>query len=163
MNIFGLSDKEVIESRKKYGNNSLSKIKQESIFELFKESLGDPIIKILLIALCIKIVFLIKDFNIFETIGIMIAVFISSFISTISEYGSEKTFQKMQEEASNIKCKVKRNNKVMEVNIDDIVKNDIVILEQGDKIPADGIIIDGEITTDEKDLNGETKEQEKTI
>ena len=158
MNIFGLSDKEVEESRKKYGSNDISKIKSESIFELFKESLGDPIIKILLVALIIKIVFLIKDFDIFETVGILLAILISSFISTISEYGSQKAFIKMQEEASIINCKVKRNNKIIELPINEIVKDDIVIVEQGDIIPADGYIIDGEITTDEKSLSGENKE-----
>ena len=115
MNTNGLSDKEVLESRKKYGSNTLSKIKSDSLFELFLESLGDPIIKILLIALIIKVVFLIKSFDIFETIGILIAILISSFVSTISEYGSEKAFIKMQEEASNIKCKVKRNNKIITI------------------------------------------------
>lgn len=161
MNTNGLTDKEVIESRKKYGSNTLSKIKSESLFELFLESLGDPIIKILLIALGIKIVFLIKDFDIFETIGILIAIFISSFVSTISEYGSEKAFIKMQEESEKIKCKVKRNNKIIEIPLEEIVVNDIILLEQGDKIPADGIIVDGSILVDESALSGESKEKEK--
>lgn len=161
MNTKGLNDKEVLESRKKYGSNELSKTKNETIIQLFFESLSDPIIKILLIALAIKIIFLINDFNIYETIGILIAILVSSFISTISEYGSQKAFIRMQQEASLIKCRVKRNNSIKEISINEIVKNDIVILEQGDKIPADGIIIEGNITTDESSLNGETKEQEK--
>ena len=157
----GLTNKEVEENRKKYGSNTLSKIKSESIFSLFLESLGDPIIKILLIALGIKTFFLIKSFDIFETIGILIAVFISSFISTISEYGSQKAFIKMQEEIESIKCKVKRNNKITEISIEDIVKNDVILLEQGDRIPADGIIIEGSITVDESSLTGESKEKQK--
>lgn len=161
MNTNGLTDKEVLESRKKYGSNTLSKIKSESIIELFLESLGDPIIKILLIALGIKIVFLIKDFDIFETIGILIAVFISSFVSTISEYGSNKVFIKMQEESEKIKCKVKRSNKIIEIPIEDIVKNDVILLETGDRIPADGIIIEGNIFVDESSLTGESKEIQK--
>lgn len=163
MNTNGLNEKEVLESRKKYGSNSLTNIKSESLLELFLESLSDPIIKILLVALAIKIFFLIQDFDIFETVGILIAILISSFISTISEYGSQKAFKKMQEEASLINCKVKRDNKIIEVPINDIVKNDLVILEQGDKIPADGIVIDGEISVDESSINGESKEQEKTL
>ncbi len=161
MNTTGLSKNEVLESRKKYGNNSISKINPPTIFQLFIESLGDPIIKILLIALGIKIIFLIKDFDIFETIGILIAVFVSSFISTISEYGSQKTFIRMQEEASATIVKVKRDNQILQVPIEEIVINDIVILEQGDKVPADGIIIDGLISIDESSLTGESKEQEK--
>ncbi len=161
MNTNGLTDKEVLESRKKYGTNTLTKIKLDSFIDLFLESLGDPIIKILLIALGIKIVFLIKDFDIFETIGILIAVLISSFVSTISEYGSNKTFIKMQEDSEMIKCKVKRNNKIIEIPIEEIVKNDIVLLESGDKIPADGIVIDGVISTDESSITGESKEIQK--
>lgn len=85
----GLTDKEVIESRNKYGRNILSSKKRESFFKLFLESLGDPIVRILLIALGIKVVFLIRDFDWYETVGIVIAIFIASLISTISEYGSE--------------------------------------------------------------------------
>ena len=79
----------------------------------------------------------------------MIAIFVATFISSLSEYGSEKAFNKMQEDASKIKCKVKRNGKIVEEKIDDIVVNDIVFLEPGDMITADGYIIDGEISVDE--------------
>lgn len=154
----GLTEKEVKENREKYGTNALKEIKTGSFWHLFLESLGDPIIKILLIALGIKVIFLLKDFDWYETIGIVIAIFVASFISTISEYGSEKAFKKLQEDASKIKCKVKREGTIREVSIDDIVKNDIVVLETGDKIPADGIIIEGSLSTDESSLNGETKE-----
>lgn len=156
--INGLNDKEVIEKRKKYGSNQISKIKKDSFLRLFFVSLGDPIIRILLIALGIKLVFLMKDFDWYETVGIVIAIFIASFISTISEYGSEKAFEKLQEETSKIKCRVKRNGKISEIPIDEIVVDDIVLLEAGDKIPADGKIIYGRIGVDESSLNGETKE-----
>ena len=159
----GLSDKEVIDNRKKYGTNQISKVKSEGFFQLLIASLGDPIIRILLIALGIKLVFLIKDFDWYETVGIVIAIFVASFISTISEYGSEKAFEKLQEESSKIKCRVKRNGKVTEISIDDIVVNDIVILESGDKVPADGKIIKGRVGVDESSLNGETKEVYKDI
>ena len=75
MNTNGLSNKEVLESRKKYGTNEITSKKNKSFFKQFVETLGDPIIKILLIALCIKTVFLFKDFDWFETLGIMIAFF----------------------------------------------------------------------------------------
>lgn len=159
----GLTDEEVAKSRQQYGNNSLKEIKANSFWHLFIESLGDPIIKILLIALAIKVIFLIKDFDWYETIGIVIAIFVASFISSISEYGSEKAFKSLQEEASKIKSKVKRNGKVVYIPIEEIVKDDIVILESGDKIPADGIIIEGTISVDESSLNGEAKEAEKVM
>lgn len=160
-NISGLNNEEVIESQKKYGKNIITIKNSNSFFSLLLESLGDPIIKILLIALMIKTIFLFKNFDWFETIGILIAIFVASFISTISEYGSEKAFNRLQEEASLIKCKVIREHKMLEISIDDIVVSDVVILQAGDKIPADGYLINGDITVDESALNGETKEQYK--
>lgn len=91
------------------------------------------------------------------------AIFLASFISTISEYGSEKAFQRLQEEASKIKCKVKRNSKKIEINIEEIVVGDIVFLSSGDKIPADGVVIKGSVTVDESSLTGETKEKNKEL
>ena len=157
----GLSEQEVIESRKKYGSNALVEKKPVSFLKLFIESLGDPIIKILLIALAIKVIFLIKSFDWYETIGIVIAIFLASFISSISEYGSNKAFEALKEEASKLKCKVKRNGKIIEINIDDVVVDDIVALSVGDKVPADGCLLDGSISLDESSLNGESKEKYK--
>ncbi len=154
----GLSEEEVIESRKKYGSNELSKVKKDSFFRILINTLGDPIIKILLIALAIKTIFLFKNFDWYETIGIVIAILLASFISTISEYGSEKSFEKLQDEVSKINCKVFRNGEKIEIPINDVVVNDIVSLEVGDKIPADGIVVKGKISVDESSLNGETKE-----
>ncbi len=154
----GLTDNEVIESRKKFGSNVINSSKKNSFIKQYIATLGDPIIRILLIALGIKTVFLIKNFDWYETVGIVIAIFLASFISTVSEYGSEKAFEKLQEESSKIKCKVLRNNKVVEVNIDEVVVGDIVLLESGDRIPADGEIIEGEITVDESSITGEAKE-----
>ena len=159
--INGLTDKEVLESRKKYGTNEINSTKMNSFLSLLIESLGDPIIKILLIALAIKTVFLFRNFDWFETIGILIAIFLASFISTISEYGSEKAFKKLQEESSKIKCKVKRNGKIKEIDTNEVVKNDLVVLEFGEKVPADGVLLEGELFVDESSLTGETKEVHK--
>ena len=124
----GLSDKEVIKSKEKYGTNEIKKSKTNSFLSLLIESLGDPIIKILLIALAIKVVFLFRDFDWFETLGILIAIFLASFISSISEYGSEKAFEKLKEESLKLKCKVKRNGKVTEISFDGVVVGDVVSL-----------------------------------
>lgn len=158
----GLTEEEVIKNRQKYGSNALENVDKVSFLKKLLESLGDPIIRILIIALGIKTVFLIKDFDWYETVGIVIAIFIASFISTISEYGSEQAFKKLQMEASKIKCRVKRNNEIKEIPIKDVVVNDLVLLETGDKIPADGYLVEGEITVDESSLTGETKEVKKT-
>ena len=157
----GLSNDEVIEKRKKYGRNEIIRTRKNTFFHLFIETLGDPIIKILLIVLAVKVIFLFRHFDIFETIGIAVAILVASLISTISEYGSEKAFVRLQEESSKIKCRVKRNGKVEEINIDEVVMDDIALLSSGDKIPSDGIIVSGSITVDESMMNGETKEQYK--
>ena len=154
----GLTSKQVEENRKKYGSNSINITSSNKLFNILINSLSDPIIKILLIALGIKVIFLFKDFDWYETLGILIAIFVASFISSISEYGSEKAFNKLQEEASKIKCNVKRNNSICEIPLDDVVVGDVVILEVGDQIPADGYLIEGNITVDESSLNGESTE-----
>lgn len=157
----GLTNKEVNLSREENGSNKISTSKQDTFFTLLLNSLGDPIIKILLVALGIKLIFLLKSFDWFETIGIVIAIFVASFISSISEYGSEKAFSKLQEESLKTRCRVIRRGLVEEIMVDEVVKGDIVILDSGDKIPADGVLIKGSIMVDESSLNGETKEVEK--
>ena len=157
----GLSDSEVIESRNKYGKNIITSKKKDGFFKLLLSSFGDPIIRILLIALGIKVVFLFSSFDWYETIGIVIAILIASLISTISEYGSERAFLKLQEEASKLKCRVRRGGNDLLINVDDVVVGDIVLLSTGDKIPADGIIVSGDLSVDESSINGETCEAHK--
>ncbi|MCI8446729.1 MAG: calcium-translocating P-type ATPase, PMCA-type [Bacilli bacterium] len=154
----GLTDKQVVENRSKYGSNQITSKKRDSFFKLLLQTLGDPIIKILLIALAIKTIFLIQNFDWYETVGIVIAIFLASFISTISEYGSEEAFAKLQEESSKIKCRALRDGNITQIPIDEVVIGDIILLESGDKIPADGKLIEGDITVDESALNGEAKE-----
>lgn len=163
MNICGLNDKEVIINREKYGSNIFSKKKQDSFFKLLMETFSDPIIKILLIALGIKTIFLIKNFDWYETVGIVLAIMVASLISSISEYGSMRAFSKLTEEASKIHVRVKRNNIVKQISITEVVVNDIIVLSSGDKVPADGIVIMGDGSIDESIMNGEAKEINKNI
>ena len=163
MNNNGLTNDEVIINRKKYGSNTFSKKKQDSFFKLLLETFSDPIIKILLIALGIKTIFLIRDFDWYETIGIVLAILIASIISSISEYGSSKAFNKLTEETSKINVRVRRNREVITIPIDEVVVNDIVIVSEGDKIPADGVLISGNISVDESMMNGESKEAYKNV
>lgn len=157
----GLSDAEVAKSRAQYGTNEISKVKKNTFVKLLLESLGDPIIKILLMALAIKVIVLFRNFDWYETIGILIAILLASFISSISEYGSEQAFNRLQEESSKTNAKVRRNGKIIEIPIGEIVVGDIVILNSGDKVPADGYLIKGKLSLDESALNGETKEAKK--
>lgn len=159
----GLTDNEVIINRKKYGSNTFSRKKQDSFFKLLMETFSDPIIKILLIALGIKTIFLIRDFDWYETVGIVLAILIASLISSISEYGSSKAFNKLTEETSKINVRVRRNGEVITIPISDVVVNDVIILSEGDKIPADGVVISGTISVDESMMNGEAKEVYKNV
>ena len=163
MNINGLSDEQVIENRKKYGSNTFSKKKRDSFFKLLMETFSDPIIKILLIALGIKTIFLIRDFDWYETIGIAISILFASLISSISEYGATSAFNKLTEEAEKMMVRVKRNGNVITIPIDQLVVNDIVIVSEGDKIPCDGVLIYGNLSLDESMLTGESKETNKSI
>ena len=159
----GLTNEEVIINRKKYGSNTFSRKKQDSFLKLLLETFSDPIIKILLIALGIKTIFLIRDFDWYETVGIAIAILIASLISSISEYGATNAFNKLTEETSKINVRVRRNGTITTIPIDEVVVNDIVILSEGDKIPADGVIISGNVSVDESMMNGESKEAYKNI
>lgn len=159
----GLTEEEVIESREKHGTNDIGNYQKNSFVSLVIQSLGDPIIRILLMALAIKTIFLIKSFDWYETIGIILAIFMASFISSISEYGSDKAFASLMDEASKLKCRVKRNGKKIEIPINEVVVNDLIMLESGEKVPADGKIISGSISVDESSLNGESKEVKKSL
>ena len=159
----GLTAKEVLVNRKNNGSNVLTKVKRKSFFKLIIESASDPIIKILLIVLMIKIIFLFRDFDWFETIGILIAIILASVISAISEYGSESAFENLEEESCNGFSFVIRDSSVKKIESTEIVYKDIVILNLGDKIPADGHIIEGSILVNESSINGEAKEKEKGI
>ncbi len=158
MEIKGLTDAEIIQSREKYGSNKIETKNENSFFRLLIESFGDPITRILLIVLAVKIVFLFREFDWFETLGIFIAIFLASFISSISEYGSGKAFNKLFEKNSQIFVRAKRNEKIISIPNEDLVVNDIVYLSAGEAVPADGIIIKGEITVDESSLTGESYE-----
>lgn len=160
-NIKGLSDEEVKKSREMNGTNQITEHKKNTLFSLILESLNDPIIKILMIALGIKVLFLFHDSDIYETIGIIVAIILASVISSLSEYGSEKAFVKLSSMTSKILVKVFRNSKLENINIDDVVVGDFVFLESGDKIPADGEIVKGDISVDESMLTGESKEKNK--
>ena len=170
MKKFGLTDKEVAESKAKYGDNSMTEQSSESFMDKLMGNLADPMIKILIIALGINVVLWILGVlgvitegapEWYEPLGILIAIALATLVSTISEYNNENAFQKLQEEASRIMCKVYRNGDITEVAINDIVVGDAILLQAGDKIPADGIIVDGDLKVDQSVLNGESREAKK--
>ncbi|MDD4298486.1 MAG: cation-transporting P-type ATPase, partial [Bacilli bacterium] len=123
----GLTEIEVVKMRQKYGSNVISEKKQSNFWQLFLENLGDPIIRILLIALAIKTLFLIRSFDWYETIGIVIAILMASVISTLSERGSEASFKRLQDEASKMYCKVYRDKRLKQVFVGEVVCRDVVL------------------------------------
>lgn len=159
---FNLDSSKVEEQRQKYGSNRLTEKKQDGFWKKYFEAFNDPIIKILMVALVINLIFVFTgNAEWYEAVGIFVAVLLATFVSTFSEYSNEKTFAKLQAEADQIKCKVNRDNKIQEIPIDDIVVGDYVILQAGDKIPADGVMVQGEIKVDQSSLNGESEEATK--
>ena len=161
-NIQGLSTAEVTASRSKNGTNALTEQTSETFFEKFKGNFDDPIIKILCIALLIDVVFVFMgQTEWYEAVGIAVAVLLATLVSTYSEYQNETAFRKLQDEASMIHCKVYRDGKLQEISINDIVVGDYVFVQAGDKVPADGILVSGDLRVDQSVLNGESKEAEK--
>lgn len=164
MKFTGLTEEQVEESKKKYGDNSMTEKETESFWSKLKDNFGDPMIKILCVALLINVVFaFLGQTEWYESVGTAIAVILATFVSTFSEFRNENAFQKLQEEASKIYCKVYRSGVIRQIPINDIVVDDFVLLQSGDKIPADGIIVDGTIKADQSVLNGESKEATKKV
>ncbi len=157
----GLTQHEVAASRQKFGTNSLIKVKSKGIIRRFFENLGDPIIKILLFALGLEVIFTFGNCNFVEIFGIVSAILIATVVSTLSEYGSERAFAKIEAETKDSRVRVCRDGKITECDVDDIVVGDIIFLKFGDKIQADGRMIDGSISVDQSALNGENTEVHK--
>jgi calcium-translocating P-type ATPase len=157
----GLTAKQVAESRKEHGSNVFIRRKRKGFWAKLIENFGDPMNKILLIALGINLIFMFRTADWFETLGIGLTVCIAAFISTVSEIGSEAAFEKLRDGAANALCKVRRNGKLTEVQASELVTGDIVLLNAGDRVPADGILLEGALDVDQSALNGESKEAKK--
>ncbi|MBE5040811.1 calcium-translocating P-type ATPase, PMCA-type [Ructibacterium gallinarum] len=155
----GLTRQEAEDSARRYGKNDLTAKKRKTFWQTYWSKFDDPIILILLVALGINIIFTFfgrVDWH--ECAGIFLSVLIATFVSSLSEFSNENTFQKLQEEAARILCKVYRDGRLQEIPISEIVTGDMVLLQTGDMIPADGRVISGHIMADQSPLNGESKE-----
>ncbi len=155
---YGLTQQEVEKARKQYGSNTLTPPKKRSFWQIFINNLGDPIMKILMIVTGINIACLFYTHNFLETFGIVVSICIAVMVSTLSEMGSESAFKKLEKLSGQIESRVKRNGKTVLLPATQIVVGDVVLLGSGDKIPADGIIVDGSVSVDQSILNGESLE-----
>lgn len=162
MEKYGLSSQEVLASSRLHGKNVLPQPPRQSFLSKLWENLQDPMIRILLVALLINVAFVYTGHSDWvETVGIFVAIVLAVLVSTWSEYSNENAFQRLQAEASRTTCKVWRDGKPQSLPIEEIVVGDVVILEAGDKVPADGIVLEGRLEVDQAALNGESEPVEK--
>lgn len=163
MRFTGLTTKQVEESRSKHGSNSLTQIPPDPLWKKILEGFKDPMIMILLVALVVQVVlFFLGQAEWFEPVGILIAILIANGVASVSESKQEgKASALKAEEQAKEMAKVIRDGKLEEIHVSEVVVGDIVYLQAGDKIPADGIIVDGELKVDQAALNGETEEADK--
>eukprot|EP01116_Phalansterium_solitarium_P013284 TRINITY_DN305_c0_g1_i1.p1 TRINITY_DN305_c0_g1~~TRINITY_DN305_c0_g1_i1.p1 ORF type:complete len:725 (+),score=268.82 TRINITY_DN305_c0_g1_i1:113-2287(+) len=163
--IRGLSAEEVERARAQYGTNDLPPPEVQSFWQSLKENFEDPIIRILLVALVITLALAFVGYaDWLEGFGIAVAVFIATFVSTYSEYKNETSFRELQEQASKVQSEVFRNGQhVVRIPSAEIVVGDYVLLQAGDKIPADGKLCYGELQVDQSSINGEKVAVRKTV
>ncbi len=159
---------EVEDSRRQNGSNHLSVKPPKSFLKQFFSNLGDPIIRILLAALGINLLFAFQGGTDWpETIGIALAVFLATLISTLSEYGSERAFARLSEECAKTTSRVLRKREetgtavICQIPLGEVVVNDVVLLEAGEMIPADGELISGSLRVDQAAMTGESREIKK--
>ncbi len=162
MKFNGLTDKEVEDSRSKFGSNEIPDSEPTTFWEEFKETFGDPMIKILLaIAVLMIVMFFFGYAEIYEPLGTIVAVLIVAFVSAKTGVASDTKYRELKDSTKKDQCKVHRNGVVAVIDVDDIVVGDKVLLQSGDKIPADGILVSGDLRVDNSALNGEAEECKK--
>ena len=163
MKLQGLSKQEVAESRRQNGSNALTHIPPDPLWKKILNGFKDPMIVILLVALGVQVVlFFLKQAEWFEPVGVLVAIMIANGVSAVSESKQEgKASTLKAEEEAKETTKVIRDGQLMEIHVSEVVTGDIVYLQAGDKIPADGIVVEGALKVDQAALNGETEEAEK--
>ena len=152
----GLTPTEVAENRRKYGENQLTPPAKISMWKLYLEKFEDPIIRILLVATCISLVLAIIENNFIETIGIFLAIFLSTAIGFYFERDATKKFEILNTLEEEQPVKVRRNGEVQEVMRKDLVVGDVILIETGDEIPADARLVETvDLQVNESALTGE--------
>lgn len=158
----GNRSRDVNALRAKYGANSFTKKPRKTFFKQYLSSFGDPIIKILLATLALNIIIAIHNAEIYEPLGIAVALFLATFVSTLSEYGSESAFLKLEQQSAATVCRVLRDNRLCSLPAHELVVNDVVFMSGGERVPADGIVVKGSVLVDQSPLNGESAEVTKS-
>lgn len=160
--ILGLSNEDVIKSRERYGTNKIKEAEPITFWQYFLEGFQDPMINILcIISLIMLIMYYLGYSDWYEPIGTIIAVLLVNFVTAKTGTSNDKAYKNLKDSQKKDTAKIIRNSKLIQIEIDDIVVGDIILLQTGDKILADGILIDGKISVDNSSLNGEAEECKK--
>ena len=153
---FGLSDEQVKQSREQHGRNVLTPPQRTSLWKLYLDKYRDPIIQILLVAAFVSLILAFIEKNFMETIGIFVAVFLATTVGFYFERDAAKKFNLLTALSEEQPVKVRRNGKVMEIPRHDVVVGDVVLVEVGDEVPADGeLILCNDLQINESALTGE--------
>ena len=161
MQYTGLTREQVAASRQAHGANEWADRESPGFFSRVLAGFGDPMIKILLVALAVNLLMLFAHFDWFEPLGVGVAILMATVVSALSEHGSQKAFAKLQEEAAAVSARVIREGRVQTLSAAELVVGDIVCLQAGDKLPADGVLLGGSLSIDQSPLTGESREIEK--
>lgn len=152
----GLTDEQVKQSREQHGKNVLTSPQRTSLWKLYLDKYRDPIIQILLVAAFVSLILAFIEKNFMETIGIFVAVFLATTVGFYFERDAAKKFNLLTALSEEQPVKVRRNGKVMEIPRHDVVVGDVVLVEVGDEVPADGeLIVCNDLQINESALTGE--------
>ena len=153
---FGLTDEQVKQSREQYGRNVLTPPHRTSLWKLYLDKYRDPIIQILLVAAFVSLILAFIEHNFMETIGIFVAVFLATTVGFYFERDAAKKFNVLTALSEEQPVKVRRGGKVMQIPRHDIVVGDVVLIEVGDEVPADGeLLVSTDLQINESTLTGE--------
>ena len=168
----GLSGQQVGESKAKYGTNELAKKDTESLWSMFIGAFDDIWIKVLCAALALKVILAVLGIFVpalsggndaVEIVSIVIAIALATGFSTLSEYRNTSRSEALQEEYSKTYAKVVRDGKLVNILTSEIVKGDTILIQAGDKVPADGLLFEGKIKVSQAALNGESRDENKAV
>lgn len=152
----GLTDEQVKQSREQHGKNVLTPPQRTSLWKLYLDKYRDPIIQILLVAAFVSLILAFIEKNFMETIGIFVAVFLATTVGFYFERDAAKKFNLLTALSEEQPVKVRRNGKVKEIPRHDVVVGDVVLVEVGDEVPADGeLIVCNDLQINESALTGE--------
>lgn len=163
MKFSGLTDKEVTDSREMYGSNAIPDSEPTTFWQEFKETFNDPMIRILLaIAALMIAMFFFGYAKIYEPVGTIVAVLIVAFVSAKTGVASDTKYRELKDSTKKDQCKAYRNGVISVIEVNHVVVGDKILLQSGDKIPADGVLVSGDLRVDNSALNGEAEECKKT-